>query len=454
MSEAYSSEGYIEHPGDAIFPGVLAPSPEIDIPLDIRLTFTDSFDRHPFWLHAQQIADNIGTSDNNVQRIATFLGIPRETRQLEGGELNVFPPYTQAVVREEIVWRQTYRSLPQHIRLRTIVEQGGRSYGWTRKTIDELHIRPTRSDEDNGRIIELYPKGVLKVLRKINMAVPMDDGWYTLKHLVDYTGADREWIARRLTDATRRRSSLTGKILNYYPPESVHNLLEQIAARPEFGADWLTVNAITSMIGRPANGRWVNKQLAPFVNLAVEKQDDHGVTRLHYAPQIVELLRAESERQLALPERGDYLSLKQVIRTIGHMQPWVETRFLALGIQPEERRDRLGRLRLYYSPSVLFALKDYEEMEARNAKSTDEQLLESVLCIGSLKSQIKLQGRRIRIMSKQVEGADSPELAEATIVRDGLKISLKDQRNRYYRLITKADELPPFISGIKKPQTS
>ena len=437
MSEQLANNEQLERPGNTVFA-------KVDIPIDVRLTFTDRGDQHGLWLHGKAIGDQIGTSENQVIRIANFLGIPREQNS-EG--LLVYPPYAQAVINEELQWRESYHQLPPRIRMSTIVERTGRSYVWTAKTVQELGVSPVRSELESGRVIELYAKGVLKELRQINMAVPMDDGWYNLRQLVEYTGADREWIENRLTSGERRRSAITGKIYDYYPPESLQIVLREIADKPQPGGEWLTAYAISMRVDRSEN--WIRNQLEAHASLAVMRLDDNAVARPHYSPQIVRLLQQESNRRHALPEKADYLSLKEVARKLGHASLWAATRINELGISPEERIDKKGRPNYYYSPTILSVLTSYEA--SRQADSTDP-LLESLFCLGSLKSQLRANQAVARTLRSIDRQAGQDQLQILARQRKLIYQNITRQLKRHEVIINQADQLPKFITGENDPE--
>lgn len=424
-----------------------AESAKPDISLEARISFADLLEDHSEWMHASAIAETLDTYDNKVSRIAEALNIPYELRLgANGRDVMYYPPYAAGVLKEEIDWRQTYRDLPSAIPLRTIQEHVGRSFGWTQGKLDELGIYANNSS--------LYLKSALREVRRISMAVPLDNGWYNLRQLVLYSSADREWIERRLDEISllpeKRRSSLTGKILTFYPPESVSELMKAIESRAEPGGEWLTAHAITEKIDRSYN--WIRNRLKEHSTLAVKKQDDHGVTRDHYSPSIVGILADESARIRALPELVEHLNIHQVARRLGHGTNWAIQILNKMGIEPEEGRDKLGRPQKGYSGSILEQIKNYEEANPPDERRvTPAELLDGLFAIGSLRSRIILQRDFIATSIEYGCQRDDERIVTARAMIRMLYHELKMANQRQQRALNRASDLPGFISGLKTP---
>jgi hypothetical protein len=413
-----------------------------EIPLEARISFADFLGDHSEWMNATAIAEMLGTYDNRISRMVDTLNIPSERRTgANGKEIAFYPPYTAAVLSEEIVWRAAYRELPSLISLQTIQEHVGRSYGWTQKVISELGAQADKMSR--------YPKATLAEVRRISMAVPLDDGWYNLGQLTRYTSADREWVERRLGEIgilpESRRSSLTGKILLFYPPESVGELMKAIESRAQPGGEWLTAHAITERVDRSYN--WVRARLQEHSSLAVKKQDDQGVTRSHYSPNIVSILAEESKRLRALPERDEHLNVHEVARRLGHATAWAVKILDKMGIEPEETKDRLGRRQKSYDIAVLDQIREFEESYPPEAQTiTPEDLLPEIFLIGSLRSRIALQRKIIETCLDNGSHPDDIFIEEARNKIRELSRELKTAKQRHRRTLDRADFLPDFIA--------
>lgn len=359
------------------------------IPLEARMSFIDRAQSNTVWINAKAIAEDIGIYDRWVYRTVKDLGIQSEIKVTDGVEIAMYPPWTVDVLREELHWREHLKELPDELSIGEMAESLGRSYGWTQKTLDTSEQQPIRK---RGPV--KYSKQALKELRHISMAVPLDDGWYNLRQLVELTGQDREWIERRLVDAgygpSERRSALTGRVHDHFPPQSLSAVTNAMAERAAAAGEWMTVLGIAKRIGR--NEKWVKARVGGYQELSQMRQDDMGVTRTHYPPSVLEALETESERNRLLPERGDYLNIHEVARLAGHATEWAEKKLASLGIEPELRKDGKGRAQLCYPPSTVQLLIDYErENPGRGGENISETIWDVVIAIGSLRSQIRLK---------------------------------------------------------------
>lgn len=451
------SEPGIEYTNEIIFHEIEHDEPDeptvpAEISLEARISFADSPTDHSQWKHVQLIAVQLGTSDRQVERIIKTLGIEGDKTLIDSDvEVTVYPPFTAGVVGDELAWRAAFRSLPTYIRKSTLIEHTGRSKGWTDKHLEELQIKPIRRKQDNGKVINLYRKTILKTLRKINMAVPLDEGWYNLGQLSSYIGADRSWIEKQLAgngfEPQQRRSTLTGRVTSHYPPDSIHEIMKLAERRAEPGGEWLTAHAISELIGRSYS--WVSKRLEEHKALSVLKLDDYMNSRKHYAPNIVDLLRSESERLHALPEHSDYLNIHVLARRMGRATLWAELALDTLAIEPTEVKDRLGRPRQAYPPSVLAVLEEYERNLPKNGV-TDQNLLDSLFAVSSIRSQKLLQRKLIDTYKTYSAINTLEEIERIKNYISQLDTDLSRALNRHYRLMAKATSLPGFITGLKK----
>lgn len=360
-----------------------------EMPLEARLSFIDRAQSNTEWINAKAIAEEIGIYDRWVYRTVNDFGIQSEVRISDGVEIAMYPPWTVDILREELHWREHLRELPEELNVGEIAENIGRSYGWTRKTLEKIDAKPVRK-----KVPVRYGKRYLKELRYISMAVPLDDGWYNLRQLVELTGQDREWIERRISEAgcmsMDRRSALTGRVHEYFPPEALSIITNAMAERATAAGEWMTVSGMAKRIGR--NEKWVSSRVGRYEESSAMRQDDMGVTRTHYPPSVFFELEAESERNKQLPVRGDHLNIHEVARLAGHGTEWAKHRLPKIGIEPELRKDRKGRAQLCYPPSTVQLLIDYEKENHHGSEMiTSETIWERQVSVGSLRSQIRLQ---------------------------------------------------------------
>jgi hypothetical protein len=350
------------------------------LPLATRITFAEMSNSSPSWMRAGQLAEAVGKYDRWVYRMVNELGIPSQERMIDGQVAAVYPPFTLGILQEELSWREAFRSLPPHLSLTAIAEYTGRSRDWTRKTLGEIGAEPIKQTRGGG----VYRKGVLKSLRRINMAVPLDDGWQTIGQLLEYGDFDRPSLIRLLADAglgpERRRSTLTGRVGDHYPPDSL---------------------SIIKNGGRP---RIVNSLI----------------------------LSTEQQRQWPLAE--DYLRAGTLGRALGRSGKWVLRATAALDIKPEKRRDDVGRVRDdYFSPSTLDRLREYEAPLLRARPVTPEDVTEIMLIVGSLRARIKARQGMLAALRAVGAVEDNDQAQTLTTELTTLKQKLRRAELRHER---------------------
>lgn len=418
-------------------------SPEIrqdkpGIPLEARMSFINWTQVNLEWVNAKTIASDIGTNDRWIFRTVKEFGIQSEVKIVDGVKMSAYPHWTIDILREELQWREHVRELPDELGVTEIAESLGRSIGWTQKTLDGIEARPIRKSGPAR-----YGKRHLKELRHISMAVPLDDGWYNLRQLSELTGQDRDWVERRVLEAgcepMERRSALTGRIYDYFPQEALDAVKRAIDERAPPAGEWITVAGMAYRLNR--GEKWVLARIAAFGDMSEMRQDDNGVPRTHYPPFVLSNLGAESEGLKQLPERGDYLNIHEIARSAGHATPWAEKLLSQLGIEPELRKDRRGRVQVSYPPSTVQLLLDHENENRTHEKGvTFNDIWDLQIAVGSLKSQIRLkQGLDKALKQHGVSDTDGErQLISEDLGR--LRHELKLAALRLYRLEAKADQ--------------
>ncbi len=324
-----------------------------------RLSYTDILDRQATaWLPAAELADRIGANTRWIHRLVNELGIDAVKIEYDGRLASCYPPFALPILKDEFEWRREIADLPAYLTVAEIAERLGRSWGWTIETLVRLGIETDAYDRRNSRVSRLYSKGVLKRLRQELLSVPLDDGFYNLHQLEEATGEERQWIERRLAEAglepELRRSGLTGKLHQYYPPFSQELIRGLSVERPGPGGRWLTADSLTLKLGKSYN--WLSRRLSLFEHLAEKRLDDQQVPRLHYPPVVAALLKQEIASLSEYQPAGDYLTFSDIARTTGRSKLWVKNRLARLDIKPEQRLDKKGKVRNLYPPVVLETL--------------------------------------------------------------------------------------------------
>jgi hypothetical protein len=332
------------------------------------------------WLTPTAIAESIGSHTRWVKSTSERFGItPNEELAPDGrGLVTRYPPLTLELMQDEWQWWQNYLQLDKRLSSNRIAEFVGRSLGWTNKTLEELDVKPTRMKTSYKALV--YPRQVVRTLREINLSTPLDDGWYTLRGLVEQSGQDREWIERQLTKANvpgeTRRSALTGRLFIYYPPEACEIINSAIDERPPAGGEWRTAEAMASLI--PRSESWIKLRIKKrYHEFAEMRQDDHAVGRLHYPPFVVDELLAEAKELESFPAADGYLTSSALARKVGKSTLWVMNRIPKLDIEPEQRRDLKDRIQYHYPPDTVERLISLPEDILRSSNNSSRGQIEN-----------------------------------------------------------------------------
>jgi len=238
-----------------------------------------------------------------------------------------------------------------------LADRLGRSYGWTKKTLDLLQIKPLRYEQRRAFKAAIYGPNSLERLR--DQLAPDSDDWYNLNQLVDHTKLYREWIERRLKEAgvvpERRQSALTGRPSYFYPPNALQ-VLKRCATNVAAG-DWLTTTALAALTGKSLN--WTDRQLTQpdLLSLREERLDDQRVPRWHYPPRVLAVLKVRLDQSEGYPEAGNYLTLSVVADMVGRHPETVRRQLNRLEIVAEERRDKKSRVAHHYPPELVDQLR-------------------------------------------------------------------------------------------------
>lgn len=331
-------------------------TPTQTVPLKNRLAQLGlSSEPTSVWLPPTTIANKIGSNFGWVKRTTKQFGITSEEKPAPNGRgvIVFYPPLTLELMQDEWDWQQSYSDLKPKLSNSRIAEFIGRSAAWTQKTLDELEAQPIQM-KTSYRTKE-YPRAIIKTLREINLATPLDDGWHTLSSLAEQSQQNPEWIVRRLGEANiigeTRRSAISGRLLTHYPPKTPDVIATAIIERPTAGGTWLTSGTIAAIVPKSVN--WILKRIHDRYKSQGEiRQDDCRVNRPHYPPTVLDELLAEAEELENYLPIGDYLSSKTLAKKIGHSIIWLNNRRDIIDISPEERIDNRGMIINCYPPEA------------------------------------------------------------------------------------------------------
>lgn len=305
---------------------------------------------------ASVLAERLQMSRSWVSKQAKDLGI--KTKPLpsrNGPDMLCYPVGTLTILRGVLERRREELALPALMSIQEMADALGKSYGWTAQAVKRHGFKVGKYEQRRAFRTALYGrKRVLGALRDEVQAQGVAENGYNLSQLVDITGFDRDWIDNRFTEADigpeLRWSPLTGKVLGFYD-ESVVEFLNSIPSYPPAG-NWLVADAIQKDIGKSTN--WTRARLAkPDVQAMAEiRLDPHLVPRLHFPPQVVEILEKEIVEARKYPKAGDWLLVYQIAKQLGRSKLWVDNRLKFLGIQGELRRDGKGRVKEHFPPDI------------------------------------------------------------------------------------------------------
>jgi len=260
------------------------------------------------WLPSLYFADWLDAGKTQVDKIIGDLKI--EGRFDENfGEI-VYPPLTFELVAEEYSWIQKCKTLNPTL---TPVEMGellDRDYRYITKESSALGYSLRK-----GKL----PQAVLTKIRKEELSIPFDEGWYTLRSLALAVVKDREWVSNRLDKlgiiSEKRKSLESGITLEYYPPESLELVMKCIREIPKYGDDWYTCVRICQETGKSLH--WVSSRLGEYIEVSESRLDDMRVSRLHYPKYVFDILSAQAEVIAAKSDSDGWLTIKEIADILG-----------------------------------------------------------------------------------------------------------------------------------------
>jgi hypothetical protein len=330
----------------------------IEIPTAYRLAHLgiDTSNVYPK-LTAQGVADALGVDSNAVRRDLAGKYHDIEPEELLS-EHNVdyfdhYPHYMVELIREERAWRDWYYTLPSRLSTHKVAESVGRSWGWTKKTLEELY--PNTPQQKKGHKSRFYSKVAVKQLRDMTLATAPDENWPTIPTLEKLTGRSREWVLNRLAVTTirpeQRRQVSTGRVFPHYPPDSIEVLEEAMEQRPQPAGNWLTASGIEVATGRSA--AWVNKRLEEkYIATGEPRLDDMSNERIHYPPPTIAALIEESIKQGEYEPAGDWSNRRELRDEIGLHGVTLARVMTQIEVEAELRLDKKGIPRIHYSPET------------------------------------------------------------------------------------------------------
>ncbi len=422
-----------------------------NIPLDNWLTFIDKEELDGPWQNAAKIARDLGTNDRWVYRMVQEFGFESEIQKVDDIEIAMYPPYAVAIIKEEYAWRQHFRALPTPLSVGQIAEAVGRSRIWTLRTLAELDAKPTRVKQTGGKTYRRYPKQVIKELRLINMSVPLDDGWYSITQLAEQSQLSKTRLLQILRDSNvssqERRSSLSGKVLDHFPPIALNILAQERDKVTTPGGDWLTAGTIRNILGK--SKKWILRNIAPYEHVAELRLADNTVPYLHYPPRVLEELRAFSQLEASAPEKADYLTSRAIASTTDLSPEWIEQCLQELGIEPELRKDAIGRTYYCYDPSSIALILESKQYSIEQQKVLRAKMIPTVFAYGALYAQIKAKKSMLETLKSFPKDETIEQRGEIRSELRALQRSINSAKQVMERRRAKYEEsVPPKVPKI------
>ena len=332
------------------------------VPFENRVEYLSDFVKpHAKRETIEHIAKALGVSVGRAERMAEEVGAVSSP---DHHGVMKYEHFTREIIEEELEWQRLYDQLDEYVSAGMLAYHLAKSKKWIREHSYGAGIYPERRVGPAGRVIDTYPKIALPMLRTILLHTPPANDWYTTTEVETILGRTKEWIDTAVAEyglqTERRISALAHRETPHYPEETL-KALHKISQETKPAGEWLTETQIAEKLGK--SNSWVNLRLQDYEGVAEERLDDASRRRVHYSPEVIEVLRNEAD---GLPEvAGDWLTANGIAKHLKVTKDWVDAR---IGAYQE-----LGELRLYtggkqaqkeamhYPPEVLNGLKELKE---------------------------------------------------------------------------------------------
>lgn len=365
---------------------------EPSIPLDIRISYADAHLIDDVNRNLGRIVDELGADYQWVCRYIRDLKIkPIGEEVVNNKTLPVYPGYTLAVLEDELAWRRLINVLPQRLTPQKMAESIGMPLSWVKETIAERNIKQAGRKKDQNKT-PLYLKKHLAQLREVRMEVLSGSDWSTLQDLKELTGMDKRWIEECLAShgvyAEARRSVMTGKVCDHYPPESKSILQSIVPECFQPAGDWLTPTLIADYLDRSL--AWVKTRLIEYETQSEIRLDDNERPRVHYSPAVYQKLK----HALEIPVIGDDdIEVSRFAEWYGCDEDFLKERLNMLGSESHTKRTQRGKIQEVFTVNDIYLVKEHERKV--NTLTFDLQSM-----VGSLKSQLRLRRTLLDALSE------------------------------------------------------
>ena len=304
------------------------------------------------WFPSTYFADWLDTSKAQVDKIVCDLKI-EGTFDKYFDEI-VYPPLTFELVSEEYSWKQKCSMLSPMITPAEAGELLDRDYRYVAKKASDLGYSLRK-----GKLSQ----AIMLKIRAEELAIPYDEGWYTLRGLAEAARKDREWVGNRLEELgiipEKRKSLESGITLEYYPPETLNLIIKCIKKIPKYGEDWYTCSRICQETGKSLH--WVSRRLGEYANVSQPRLDDMRVSRVHYPKYVFDILLAQAELDSPKSDSDGWLTIKEVAGILGIDEKSACRKLNNIGLIFEKRKTIDGRVVRHYNPIEIAKIAEESE---------------------------------------------------------------------------------------------
>ena len=341
------------------------------------------------WLTASGLAKALGKSSAWLApRIGAYAHLAEDRLDSMGRIMPHYPPIVfealggnPALLPVAPVYTPKPRTQGQYT-VAAMARELDRSEGWVSRGLEPFLHLAISLQAPNWQWLPHYPEFVLEELREqasvpkrwptwFSDVKPAGD-WLTIRRMAELLGRDRPWVIGRLEPfehlAEWRWVHRSGE-QKCYPP-IVLAALEQLsltqAALPPVG-DWYTRRMIAIELGR--DGHWVEQRIHAYALMKENRIDPWGRIVECYPPSVLEILREESEAELALPPLVDWYTGFAIALAIGRHHSWVSARIGPFEHLGERRLSALTQPVMAYPEEVKTAMERLSEEEAARPRA-------------------------------------------------------------------------------------
>ena len=320
------------------------------------------------------IAKQIGAPVSWVKKRAIEIGIESTPSHFDPDDIphNIYPSPSLELLREELRWHREIAELDTEVKVGEFGRLLGKTEEWSMKYASELGFVVNYVPSESGGRARMLPRVALGQLRHLILMFPPQDDWLTENEVSLVTGREPEWLASHLGRVgimtQQRWSSLTGKLLHFYPPDTEEAYLRMKSELPQPAGNWLSAAGIARKLAM--TDEWTSARLREINDSTAETRlNDINVPRLHYSPATVAIVEHIAEMAKGVPEIEDWYSVSSLSRAINMSDSWVARRLSYIASVPQLRRDSAYRIFAHYPPEALDELRQIQHVKLSDLRA-------------------------------------------------------------------------------------